>query len=56
LFVFFVYYFTSRYKFAQDYTQVNRALIYAIPIMVFYLFSTNTKKLNNRGLQASKKV
>ena len=39
LFIFFVYYFTSRYKFAQDFTQINRALIYSIPVMVFYLFS-----------------
>lgn len=36
-FIFFVYYFTERYRFAVDYTQVNRALIYAIPVLVFSL-------------------
>ncbi|RLA52288.1 MAG: hypothetical protein DRR42_08020, partial [Gammaproteobacteria bacterium] len=40
LFIFFVYYFTNRFKFAQDYTQVNRALIYSVPVMVFYLFNS----------------
>ncbi len=40
LFLFFVYYLTNRYIFAQDFTQVNRALIYSIPIMVFYLFNS----------------
>jgi len=39
LFIFFVYYFTNRYEFALDFTQVNRALIYSIPPMVFYLFN-----------------
>jgi hypothetical protein len=39
-FIFFVYYFTDRYKFAQDFTQVNRALLYTIPVMVFYIFTT----------------
>jgi hypothetical protein len=38
VFIFFVYYFTSRFRFAQDFTQINRALIYSIPVMVFYLF------------------
>jgi len=36
-FILFVYFFTNRYVFALDYTQVNRALIYATPLMVFYL-------------------
>lgn len=40
IFIFFVYYFTNRYKFALDYTQVNRALIYTVPIVVFYLFQS----------------
>jgi hypothetical protein len=38
LFIFFAYYFTYRYMFALDYTQVNRALIYLVPAMVFYIF------------------
>jgi hypothetical protein len=37
IFIFFVYYFTNRYIFALDYTQVNRALIYVIPPLVFYM-------------------
>jgi hypothetical protein len=37
LFVFFVYYFTNRYLFALDYTQVNRALVYTTPLLVFYI-------------------
>lgn len=45
LFIFFVYYFTNRYEFATDYTQVNRALIYSIPIMVFYLFNSIRRSL-----------
>ncbi|KZX58401.1 hypothetical protein A3709_02765 [Halioglobus sp. HI00S01] len=37
-FIFFVYYFTGRYEFANDYTQVNRALIYAIlPVLLLIL-------------------
>lgn len=36
-FLFFVYYFTERYLFALDYSQVNRALVYAIPLIVFIL-------------------
>ncbi len=36
-FVLFVYYFTDRYKYALDYTQVNRATIYTIPIAVLLL-------------------
>jgi hypothetical protein len=36
-FIFFVYFFTNRYIFAVDYTQVNRALIYVIPPLVFYM-------------------
>jgi hypothetical protein len=39
-FIFFVYYFTNRYVFAINYTQVNRALIYVIPPLVFYLVYT----------------
>jgi hypothetical protein len=39
-FIFFVYYFTNRYVFAIDYTQVNRALIYVIPPLVFYMVYT----------------
>ncbi len=35
-FVGFVYYFTKRYEFALDYTQINRALIYSVvPITLF---------------------
>ncbi len=48
LFIFFVYYFTSRYKFAQDFTQINRALVYSVPVMVFYLFTTAIKISKNR--------
>jgi hypothetical protein len=36
-FILFVYYFTNRYQFAVDYTQVNRALVYSIPPLVFYV-------------------
>jgi hypothetical protein len=35
IFIAFVYYFTDRYRFALDYTQINRALIYVTPLMVF---------------------
>ena len=37
LFLFFVYYFTERYRFAEDYTQVNRALLCSVPVMIFFL-------------------
>ena len=37
LFILFVYYFTNRYLFALDYTQVNRALIYTTPLLVVYI-------------------
>lgn len=46
LFIFFVYYFTNRYVFVLDYTQINRALIYVIPLMVFYLFSRPSMAAN----------
>ncbi len=36
-FILFVYFFTNRYQFALDYTQVNRALIFTTPVLVFYL-------------------
>jgi len=49
LFIFFVYYFTNRHQFASDYTQVNRALIYSIPIMVFYLFNSIRRSLQCNG-------
>jgi hypothetical protein len=39
-FILFVYYFTNRYQFAVDYTQVNRALVYTVPPLVFYLIYT----------------
>ena len=42
LFITFVYYFTNRYKYVQDFTQINRALVYSIPVMVFYIFSRLT--------------
>ncbi|MFV8819724.1 hypothetical protein [Haliea sp. E17] len=31
----FVYYFTDRYQFAEDFTQVNRAVIYSTPLLIF---------------------
>jgi hypothetical protein len=37
-FILFVYYFTDRYEFALDYTQLNRALIYLVPLLVCYVF------------------
>ncbi len=40
LFVFFVYFFTDRYKFALDLTQVNRAFICLTPLLVLYIFSS----------------
>jgi hypothetical protein len=41
LFILFVYYFTGRYKFAEDYTQINRALIYLSPLIVMFLFQSS---------------
>ncbi|RLA46113.1 MAG: hypothetical protein DRQ97_08405 [Gammaproteobacteria bacterium] len=46
LFIFFVYYFTNRYIFAVDYTQVNRALIYVIPPLVFYMIYARSTLLD----------
>jgi len=40
IFLLFVYYFTGRYKFALDYTQVNRAMIYLTPICAYALAVT----------------
>ena len=37
-FLFFVYYFTERSEFARDFTQVNRALLYSIPVSVLLVF------------------
>ena len=37
LFLILVYFFTERYKFAADFTQVNRALLYAVPLMIYWL-------------------
>jgi hypothetical protein len=54
-FIFFVYYFTERYRFAVDYTQVNRALVYAVPVIVFFmanavsLWCAGRKKLRRTG-------
>jgi hypothetical protein len=44
LFIFFVYYFTNRYEFALDFTQINRALLYSIPAIVFYIFHAGFRK------------
>ena len=38
-FILFVYYFTERYKYALDYTQINRALIYLAPALVMLAIS-----------------
>jgi hypothetical protein len=54
-FIFFVYYCTERYRFAVDYTQVNRALVYAVPVIVFFmanavsLWGAGRKKLRRTG-------
>ncbi len=34
-FLLFVYLFTPRYEFAQDNTQINRAVLYAVPVVIF---------------------
>jgi len=39
IFIFSVYYFTERYRFALDFTQLNRALLYTVPGLVFCLLS-----------------
>jgi hypothetical protein len=49
-FIFFVYYFTSRYKFALDQTQLNRALLYSIPVMIFYIFSSLSRWRTPRAI------
>ncbi|TGD72476.1 hypothetical protein E4634_13155 [Mangrovimicrobium sediminis] len=36
-FLLFVYFFTGRYRFALDYSQVNRAFLYAAPLAVFFV-------------------
>ena len=41
LFILFVYFFTNRYVYALDYTQVNRALIYTTPLLVFYIIQAS---------------
>ncbi len=45
-FVIFVYYFTERYEFAQDYTQVNRATLYSIPLAALFLCRIGAHALN----------
>jgi hypothetical protein len=51
LFLLFVYYFTERYKFAEDYTQINRALIYLSPLLVMFIFlSSPSRKLQHDAL------
>jgi len=37
LFMFVTYFFTYRYQFVQDFTQINRALMYTVPVIVFSL-------------------
>ena len=54
-FVLFVYYFTPRYKFALDYTQVNRALIYIAPLSVFLIAALlNSMKTVNSDTENAK--
>ena len=36
-FIFLVYFFTERSEFANDYTQVNRALLYSVPVAIYFL-------------------
>ncbi|MEP5568791.1 MAG: hypothetical protein ABJN62_13205 [Halioglobus sp.] len=36
-FLYFVYYFTERFMFAEDFTQINRALMYSTPVAVFLM-------------------
>jgi hypothetical protein len=38
-FIFLVYFFTERSEFATDYTQVNRALLYSIPVAIYFLIT-----------------
>ncbi|MBT4520704.1 MAG: hypothetical protein HOC23_11930 [Halieaceae bacterium] len=44
LFLFLVYYFTPRYVWAVDYSQLSRALLYAIPVIVFYVCRSSTSR------------
>ena len=38
LFIFSVSYFTNRYRYVPDFTQINRALVYCVPVMMFYTY------------------
>ena len=42
LFLLFIFYFTHFSEFILDYSTVNRVLLYAVPVMVFYLFKSTT--------------
>ncbi len=48
LFILFVYFFTNRYIYAMDYTQVNRALIYTTPLLVFYIMQALSSLCGSR--------
>ena len=37
LFIIVIYFFTYRYQFVQDFSQINRTLIYTVPVIVFCL-------------------
>lgn len=37
-FIFFVFYFSKHYVSAVDFTTVNRALMYPVPVLIFLLF------------------
>ncbi|RMD68126.1 MAG: hypothetical protein D6819_10120 [Gammaproteobacteria bacterium] len=36
-FIFFVFFLTDRYRFALDYTQINRAVLHVVPLSAFYV-------------------
>jgi len=40
IFIFFVYACTDRFQFALDFSQINRALVYPTPVMIFYIFQS----------------
>ncbi len=47
LFIFFTFYFTIHYRSALNFTALNRALLYLIPVLIFYLAARVTELLQH---------
>lgn len=56
IFVYFIYFFTSHYKSAINFTSINRAVLYIMPILLLYIFTSVSSlmaRINSRpsGIQ-----